>query len=226
MSKTLPGIRRGKGHQFKDLSTRRFGRWTVLKKAHQTTTGLWYWLCQCRCGTTRVVNGEHLRLRHSRSCGCLARELVRKRATAHGLSHTRFWRTWREMRTRCTNSKSDRYRHYGARGIRIEWPNFSAFKRDMYVAYLRHVKRHGEKNTTIDRRENDGNYSKENCRWATRQRQNNNTRHVVLITYKGATRTLKEWSRVLHIPYTTLCARRSKLGWTDVRTLETPVGKP
>ena len=221
-----PGIQRGKGHNFKDLTGQRFGRWTVLRPVRQAKWGVWYWLCRCCCGVKRAVNGEHLRLKKSRSCGCWQRECVGRRARVHGMSQTRFWHIWREMRTRCLNKNARRYRDYGGRGIRIEWSDFLAFKHDMYASYLRHVAKYGEKNTSIDRRDNDGPYSKKNCRWATRQQQNDNSRHNIWLTHKGVTRTLKEWSRVLSIPYTTLNARRTRLHWSVARTLNTPRRRP
>ncbi len=77
-------------------------------------------------------------------------------------------------RSRCSNKKEHRY---GGRGIKIEWVSFEEFKRDMLTSYLAHLKKHGTENTTLDRKNNDGNYSKKNCRWATRKQQANNQLH-------------------------------------------------
>jgi len=75
------------GRRFIDLTGKRFGRWTVL--AILRDRGAVRWLCRCDCGTSRIVHGKLLRKGKSKSCGCLKRELSRKRATTHGMSGTK-----------------------------------------------------------------------------------------------------------------------------------------
>lgn len=96
----------------------------------------------------------------------------------HGMSNTRIYNIWRAMGQRCKNPNNLQYKDYGGRGIKIEWTSFEDFYRDMYEDYLRHEKKHGFKNTTIDRIDNDGNYCKVNCRWATKAEQMMNTRRT------------------------------------------------
>lgn len=91
----------------------------------------------------------------------------------------RFYRIWADMKTRCTNSKCKSYIRYGGRGIKIEdnWICYNNFYSDMWNIYQEHVRKFGEKQTTLDRINTDGNYSKTNCRFATYGEQNINKRN-------------------------------------------------
>ena len=78
------------------------------------------------------------------------------------------------MRARCNYKKQQSYKHYGAKGIRVEWKNFNNFYEDMRLTYMRHTEKHGENDTSIDRIKKEGNYNKKNCRWATHSVQMKN----------------------------------------------------
>jgi hypothetical protein len=140
----------------------------------------------------------------------------------HGLAKTKFWETYNSLKNRCSYTKHNRYHLYGGRGIKNEWSSFLDFKEDMYESYLQHVKEHGEKNTTIERIDTNGNYSKENCRWATRIEQANNKSTNVLYTLNGETRSLSDWCRVRGKSYKRVWNRINEHGFS----LEDALNKP
>ena len=115
----------------------------------------------------------------------------------HGMTGTRIHRIWQGMLQRC---RSKNNLNYGGRGIKVckRWLKFENFQVDMYESYVEHVAKFGEYDTTLDRKKNDGNYSKQNCRWATREMQLNNT--SILRTKYVHVLTLAELKARQHSP--------------------------
>ena len=105
---------------------------------------------------------------------CETIEKIRVKNTRHGMRSTRFYAIWTAMLSRCRNPKNIKYRRYGGRGIICLWENFDLFFLDMFESYQLHCNQLGEKNTQIDRINNDGNYCVENCKWSTPKEQANN----------------------------------------------------
>lgn len=137
----------------------------------------------------------------------------------HGMYRTKLYVCYWNMKYRTENKNSLSYSYYGGRGIKREWKTFEHFCEDMYSSYKEHVRIHGEKNTTLDRIDTNGNYCKENCRWATLSTQQSNKRSNMVIDFNGQKRTATEWSRITGIPYKTLYARIRYYGWTAQRAL-------
>lgn len=199
-----------------DLTGKRFGRLSVLGRA-KNRRNLSMWLCRCDCGTAKVVYGAELARGRSTSCGCFRAELLSKQARTHGLSKSPEYRIWRGMIDRCENHKHIDYHLYGGRGISVcrKW-------RDSFVSFLNSVgKRPSGK--SLDRKDNSGNYTPDNCRWATCKEQGRNTRVTVFLVAFGERKALRDWADDPRCKcvVSTLYQRVRELGWDGERAVKT-----
>lgn len=178
-----------------DLSGKRFGRLVAISHLRvkipsgQTRTK---WICKCDCGNKTQIFQDNLRRIHTLSCGCLKLENheMGKIHRTHGMFYSKEYGIWNMMIQRCNNTTSEQYKHYGARGIKVcdMWmEDFMNFYNDM-----------GKKpsdNHSIDRRDGNGNYCPENCRWATREQQSRNISTNVWIEYNGLNMIATDWEK-------------------------------
>lgn len=193
-----------------------YGRLTVIRRA-KPRSGRHYWLCRCECGRVREINSGNLRGGQCQSCGCLATERLIARNQTHGLSHHPEYEVWCSMKKRCYNPRFQQFSDYGGRGITIcdQWRhNFGAFLADMGSR--------PSANHTIERIDNNGPYSPENCRWLQRFHQFSNTRRSRRLTLNGQTLTIAEWTRRLGFPNAVI-VKRLKRGWPIERALTQPL---
>ena len=207
--------------KIKDITEQKFGRLTAvrfIKRENKCT----YWLFKCDCGNEKIITKSLVLSGNTKSCKCLHKEILEKYNKTHGLTHTRFYIIWLNIKQRCSNKKNPGYKYYGGRGIKCLWISFQEFKNDMYQSYVEHSKNFGEKETTIERKNNDGNYCKENCRWATPKEQTRNKRSNDLITFLGKTQTLIEWAEELNINRATLWDRLYDASWSVEKAFTTP----
>jgi hypothetical protein len=203
-----------KNGNLKDLTGQIFGRWSVIREFGRKF-GAATWLCKCDCGTIKEVMSRSLVKGMSRSCGCLRDEISSRKNSKHGLAKGgKFpeYNAWYDMISRCEKPTMPYYHRYGARGITVceRWRNsFRDFIADM-------GKRPSSKHS-IDRIDNDGNYEPSNCRWATREEQNNNRSCCVYLEYDGRKLTLSQWSKVTGINQQTIGLRyRKKLPPSEI----------
>lgn len=201
-----------------DITGKKFGRLTAIKFSH-IKNKRHFWVFLCDCGIEKIISKIHVMDGHTRSCGCLLKENFSQ--FIHGMSGTRFWIIWRNMINRCFNKNSSGFIKYGKRGIMVceRWLIFEYFMEDMYESYLEHVEKYGEKNTTIERLDFNGNYEKSNCCWANFEQQNNNRKNNRNITFKGKTQTVAQWAKEKKLKYRTLHNRLVDLKWSVERAL-------
>lgn len=194
--------------QAKNELGKRYGRLAVVARHRCDNTHAAKWECLCDCGERIVANGADLRSGGTSSCGCLWREMLSINKITHGKSETRTYKIWLGVKNRCLNPNASSFKDYGARGITIceRWSDgdgaFENFLDDMGE---RPSSRH-----SIDRIDNEGPYSPENCRWATADQQNSNRRSNRLYTHDGRTQTLTAWAAELGINKSTAFTRIRK----------------
>lgn len=153
------------GRPRKDISGQRFGFLVAKKYVRSEGYCTVMWECVCDCGNIHEASRANLERGSVKSCGCKRKELIGNASRKHGMWGTRPWRIWEGMRRRCREVSHKDYPRYGGAGVDYNdsWNDFSVFWNDMENGY--------DDNLTLDRIDGTKGYSKENCRWATYERQ-------------------------------------------------------
>lgn len=207
-------------HNFVDITGKVYNRLTAIEYRGKKRKAS-YWLFQCyeKCKKLKVSRAADVKNGKIKSCGCLQSENTTKMKTKHGLRYTPEYKTYLDMYARCYNPNNKAYKYYGGRGIKIsdEWLNsIETFCSEM-----------GPKPSpkhSIERIDVNGNYCKENCRWATYKEQANNRSNNHFIEYNGETKTASQWGEIFKI-HPTVITGRLKLGWSVEDALNIPVQK-
>jgi hypothetical protein len=195
-----------------NLTGQRFNRLVVIGPTGKKKDGNYTWLCKCDCGEEVEVKGSLLTTGGTQSCGCLNWDNRNK----HGMTNTPLHHVWNSAKRRCEKENNHAYKNYGARGIYMceEW-------RENFLAFYEWARANGYKEgLSLDRIDNDGPYSPENCRWVTAREQNRNSRNTRHLTLNGETKCITEWAEKYNMKASALVKRLARM------SLEEALNKP
>jgi len=207
-----------------DLVGQTFGFLQVLRDAgRHPKRGEVLWECLCTCGALHYARTGHLKRNKVRSCGCKHGELIGEAIRTHGETangrRSSEYSIWQGIMQRCYDSNFLNYPRYGGRGIRVcaQWHDFTNFLKDMG--------RRPSLSHSIDRKNGNGDYEPDNCRWATPIEQARNIKTNRLVTALGKTQCLAAWAEETGVKAATIW-QRLKLGWHPDRAVsEVPAFK-
>lgn len=180
-----------------DLTGQQYGRLTPLRLAPKRGKHT-RWVCQCDCGNETVASTSDLRTGNTTSCGCYMRQRQREGQLTHGAtgrSNPRdpVYRVWTTMKERCSNPQNKNFARYGGRGIYVceRWrESYEAFRDDMGPRPAGY---------SVERKDNDGPYSPENCIWASQKTQMMNRRVTILVEHDGETICASDYAKLMGI---------------------------
>ena len=182
--------------------------------------------CKCDCGRFTTVEKYNLVTGNTRRCNNCSRANKSLLKRTHGNSDCfkrrnplgyKCYVAHQRIKDRCNDPKNKRYKDYGARGVSVcqRWmDSYESFRADMGLP--------PSKSHQIDRIDNDGDYSPDNCRWVTHQENSNNKRNNHFVTANGKTQTLAQWERETGIKQE-LIRHRIEGGWSDEQAVNTPL---
>lgn len=209
-----------------------FGRLKVIRKADRRPSRPGTrWVCRCECGTEVIRYTQDLMKGDTASCGCLRKQVATRRATRHEGCGTPEYRTWSNIRQRCTNPGNPNFARYGARGVHIcrGWD-------ESFTEFRAAVGPRPTPDYSLDRIDVNGGYTCGSCedcraagapmnvRWATAVEQARNKTTTIRITMDGQTLSLAEWCERLAMPHRSV-VRRLTRGWGAEASLKTPLRK-
>lgn len=196
----------------RDISNKRFGRLVAVNP--QRINGRLFWKCQCDCGNITTVRQYSLLNGNTKSCGCYSKEVTMKRTYKHGMTRTKLYSTWNEIKQRCNNKNSLSYKYYGAKGISIcpEWTDYRNF-------YNWAIETGYKEDLTIERIDVSKDYCPNNCKWIPLSEQSKNKSNTIYIEYNGETKSLCDWASLIGVSRRTLYSRIKKKHWPIERAL-------
>lgn len=179
-----------------DVTGHKYNRLTAIRRDPGKNN---QWLWRCDCGNEVVRGVALVRYGSFKSCGCLRSERTRARSTTHGHKSggetSRTLASYWHAKGRVTNPNNPKWPTYGGRGITMceRWlESFSNFLHDMGEAPADH---------TIERIDNDGPYSPENCRWASKSDQAKNKTTTIWVEHNGERMCLADYARAMNMDY-------------------------
>lgn len=204
------------------LIGKRFGRLIVISRGTKTNKSF---VCKCDCGNMCEVLSDNLKKGDTKSCGCYHKEMLPYNRRTHGESKSRLYKTWKCMRARCNNKNNKSYKWYGGRGIKVcdEWDkSYEPFRN--WAIENGYDPEKPSASCSLDRINNDGDYTPDNCRFVSTKVQHRNTSRNIFMTYNGKTQTVMDWAAETGINYGTL-RNRVMSGWSTEDALKTPSGE-
>lgn len=218
------------GHCYKgeDLTGKRFGKLTVIELDHfgkaykNAKTNSAFWRCKCDCGNEVLVPTTRLKTGNTTSCGCQIQNELESRGT-FGIYYEELRSKYQAMVSRCTNPNNEYYQWYGGRGIKIcdRWLDNSSGLQNFYYDMIEGY----EPGLTIDRKDVNGDYSPENCRWMDRKGQQYNKRSNVYVDYYGKKICLAELAEKFS-PYTGIDSSKISHRLNEGYTIDEALNKP
>lgn len=187
-----------------------FGKLTTLRLGEKDQHGRYQWECQCECGETTLVKATYLRTGTTKSCGCL-QSAGNRRTHGHKTSKgaTQAYTAWVNMKKRCYDPDLKQWHRYGGRGIKVcdRW-------KDSFENFLLDMGNPPSRKHSLDRKDNDGDYTPKNCHWATKLHQRiNSSGPLIWVDINGERLILKEAVRKYStVGYMTVFFR-VKRGW-------------
>jgi len=156
------------------MINKKFGKLTVVSLSEkQGANRNKYYDCICDCGKSHRARADNLKNGNTTECKvCQKAKII-----THGMSGSKFYYVYKALKERCEKESHQAYKNYGGRGIKNLWISFEEFKEDMFSSYIEGLE--------LDRVDNDGDYCKENCRWATRSENASNRRISGKVPYRG-----------------------------------------
>lgn len=199
-----------------DITNQKFGRLTAIKKTKVAS-----WLCVCECGKEIIVPYSNLISGAQKSCGCFREEAKNsfgERAKKHGGYGTPLYNRYCAIKQRCYNPNHPSYKRYGGRGIKMCKAWRESFENFREWAYANGYEDNGK--LTIDRIDNNGDYSPDNCRFATKKEQQLNRECALICEYKGIVYTAWSFAKEFGITSPTFVSKRVKAGIDAEKILE------